>query len=240
MSDELFDVVFFGILQAGKDKETVMHNMATLFKTDASKLAPYFAGGRKVIKGKLNVATAEKYKAALENVGLNITIEPCQGNAETAANQTSASPEKTKEPDKKPQNKAETAATQDATTNSNTGAPDTGNLTVAPLGTDVIDNPSPVVAQKIEDISDISMAETGADVLENPVTVTAQKIDDISDISMAEVGTDVLDHPTEVIAQKIEDISGISLAEAGSDLIANPKPAKKADIPDTSELSLDD
>ena len=46
MSEELFDVVFFGILQPGKDKETVMQNMAALFKTDAAKLTPYFAGGR--------------------------------------------------------------------------------------------------------------------------------------------------------------------------------------------------
>jgi cell wall-associated NlpC family hydrolase len=236
MSNELFDVVFFGILQAGKDKETVMQNMAALFKTDASKLAPYFAGGRKVIKGKLNVATAEKYKAALENVGLNITIEPCQDSASTAAPvQPEASPEKAKDKsgerpqDKKSQDQSAVVVT-----------PDTGDLTVAPLGTDVIENPSPVVAQKIEDINNISMAETGADVLESPVTVTAQKIDDISDISMAEVGTDVLDHPVEVVAQKIGDISDISLAEVGSDLIANPKPAKKADIPDTSELSLDD
>ena len=38
MSDEQFDVVFFGILQAGKDKEMVMQNMAKLFKTDANKL----------------------------------------------------------------------------------------------------------------------------------------------------------------------------------------------------------
>ena len=36
MSEELFDVVFFGILQAGKDKETVIQNMAAVFKTDAS------------------------------------------------------------------------------------------------------------------------------------------------------------------------------------------------------------
>ena len=45
MSEQLFDVVFFGILQTGKDKDTVMQNMAKIFKTDAAKLAPYFSGG---------------------------------------------------------------------------------------------------------------------------------------------------------------------------------------------------
>jgi len=220
MSEELFDVVFFGILQAGKDKETVMQNMATLFKTDAGKLAPYFAGGRKVIKGKINAAAAEKYRVALENVGLNIKIEAC---AATGTGEPAATTGKT-DPEKPP----------------STTSIDTTGLTVAAIGSDVIENPTPVPAQKIDDISDISMAEVGADVIENPVEVPAQKIDDISDISMAEVGSDVLDHPAEVIPQKIDDISDISLAEAGADLIENPQPVKKAKIPDVSELSLND
>ncbi len=210
MSEELFDVVFFGILQAGKDKETVMQNMATLFKTDVSKLAPYFSGGRKVIKGKINAAAAEKYRAALENVGLTIRLEPCEAPAA-----------------------AKTEQNDEAKI-------DTSGLTMADAGSDVIENPVAVPAQKIDDISDISMAEAGADVIENPVEVSAQKIDDISDISMAEAGSDVLDHPPEVVPQKIDDISDISLAEAGADLIENPQAVEKAKIPDTSELSLDD
>jgi len=216
MSEELFDVVFFGILQTGKDKETVMQNMAALFKTDASKLTPYFSGGRKVIKGKINAAAAEKYRAALENIGLTIKIEPCESAAATGG---------------EPEDSASTPATAKI---------DITGLTVAALGSDVIENPVPVPAQKIEDISDISMAEAGVDVIDSPLEVPAQKIDDISDISMAEVGSDVLDHPPEVVPQKIDDISGISLAEAGADLIENPPPVEKAKIPDTSELSLDD
>lgn len=219
MSEELFDVVFFGILQAGKDKETVMQNMAALFKTDASKLAPYFAGGRKVIKGKVNADTAEKYRAALENVGLTIKIEACEAAAEN------------KDSDGTPAAKTET---------SDETKIDTAGLSVAAVGSNVIENPVEAPAQKIDDISNISMAEAGADVIENPIEVPAQKIDDISDISIAEVGSDVLEHPAEVVPQKIEDISDISLAEAGADLIENPQPAEKAKIPDTSELSLDD
>ena len=227
MSEELFDVVFFGILQAGKDKETVMQNMAALFKTDASKLAPYFAGGRKVIKGKINAAAAEKYRAALENVGLTIKIEACAAG-EPAATKTTG-----KADSEQPASTAKAEQDDEAKI-------DTSGLTVAAAGSDVIENPVPVPAQKIDDISDISMAEVGVDVIENPVEVPAQKIDDISDISIAEVGSDVLDHPTQVVPQKIDDISGISLAEAGADLIENPQPVKKAKIPDVSELSLND
>ncbi len=93
MSNELFDVVFFGILQPGKDKETAMQNMAKLFKTEPAKLAPYFAGGRKVIKGKISASAAEKYRGALENVGLVIKIEECELPANSSASE--AEPEGT-------------------------------------------------------------------------------------------------------------------------------------------------
>ncbi len=222
MSEELFDVVFFGILQAGKDKETAIQNMAALFKTDASKLVPFFAGGRKVIKGKINAAAAEKYKSALENVGLVITVEPVA----TAHSDT---------PTKAPADT--TAAGNDQTSNSDI---DTGDMTVAPVGADVLEHPVEVPAQKIEDISSITMAEPGADVIEHPVEVTPQKIEDISSITMAEPGADVLEHPPEEVPQKIDDISDLSLAEAGVDIIENPKPKETAKIPDISELSLDE
>ena len=203
MSDQLFDVVFFGILQTGKNKEAAMQNMASLFKTDAEKLASYFAGGRKVIKAKVNASAAKKYKAALENIGLVITIEACDTGQENVPT-------------------------------------DTGNLSIAAVGADVIEHPTEKPVQKIDDISSITMAEPGADVIENPVEIPAQKIDDISDITMAEVGSDVLEEPQEVVAQKIDDLSDLSLAEAGVDLIENPKAKEKAKIPDTSELSLDE
>ncbi|MCK4675359.1 MAG: hypothetical protein KAT61_05550 [Gammaproteobacteria bacterium] len=224
MSEELFDVVFFGILQSGKDKEIVMQNMATLFKTDASKLAAYFSGGRKVIKGKINAETAGKYRAALENVGLVIKVEPCDIAQNTEQSETQQGPEKTAK-----------GSTQSDNTKANTG-----NITIAPVGANVTENPVAVPAQKIADISDVTMAAAGANIIENPVTIATQKIEDISGITMAEAGSNVLEHPVEVIAQKIDELSNISLAEAGADIIENPKTKEKADIPDTSELSLDD
>lgn len=224
MSEELLDVVFFGILQAGKDKETAMQNMAKLFKTEPQKLAPYFAGGRKVIKGKINAATAEKYKSALENVGLVIKLEPSQ-EGEPAAGQTA--------------NKASGSTAKAAAAKRTADAIDISGLTLAEVGADVLEHHVEVPPQKIDDISELSVAEAGADVLEHPVEVTPQKIDDISDLTMAEAGTDVLDHPREVIPQKIDEITDVSLAEPGADIIENPKPKARAPIPDTSELSID-
>ncbi|MBL4712547.1 MAG: hypothetical protein JKX75_08650 [Gammaproteobacteria bacterium] len=221
MNHPLFDVVFFGILQPGKNKETVMQNMAKLFKTDAKKLAPYFAGGRKVIKGKINATAAEKYQAALENVGLVIKLEACEI---TEKEPTASAPTNVQE--------------SSTTTNDATGA--TSGMTIAAAGADIIENPIIIAAQKIDDISAISMANAGADVLENPVKIPAQEIEDISDITLADVGSNVLEHPQKIVAQKIEDISDISLAEAGSDLVENPVAVANASVADTSELSLDE
>ena len=179
MSEQLFDVVFFGILQAGKDKETVMQNMATMFKTDASKLTPYFAGGRKVIKAKINAEAAEKYQATLENIGLVIKVEPCdmaQDSATLAKETSSQTSTQTK------------TDTQQADTQA-----DTGNLSIAPVGADVIENPAPIAAQVIADISNLSMAEVGSDILEHPAEVVVQKIADISELSLAETDDDSSD-----------------------------------------------
>lgn len=218
MSEELFDVVFFGILQPGRDKNTVMQNMAKLFYMDIEKLAPYFSGDRRVIKRNINAAKAKIYREALENVGLVIKIERCQ----PASNQSVA----------------DKAATQTETKTSANSEYDTGGFTLAPTGTDVLQNPVRVAAQPIEDISFLSMAEPGANIIENPVPVATQHIDDISDITMAEVGSNILEYPVTITARKIDDISDISMAETGADLVADPAPEVKANIPDFSALSL--
>ena len=172
MSEPIFDIAFYGIIQPGMDKEAAINNMAQLFKTTPEKVRPFFAGGRKVIKSKVSEQTAIKYKAALEKAGLAIKIE----------------------------------------------------------------------AQSLADIdvSNLSAAPVGADVLENPPVVEAQPIGDISDITMAEVGADVLENPPVVEAQPIDDISGITVAEPGADIIENPEPEEKAPLPDTSDLSVKD
>ena len=211
MSEPLFNIVFFGILQPGKDKDVVMQNMAKLFKTEPAKLTPFFAGGRKVIKSNVDELVAEKYRVTLEKIGLVIKIEDAAQQEQTAPAPAQSS-------------------------NSDT---ETDGASIAAVGADLVENPVEVVPQEIGDISNISMAEAGADVIENPVAVTPQEIDDISAISMAEVGADVIENPVPVTPQVIDDISDISMAEAGADIIENPKEKEKAPIPDISELSLE-
>ncbi len=215
MSEPLFNIVFYGIIQPDRDRDTALQNMATLFKTEPAKLAPYFEGGRKVIKAKVGELVAEKYRVALENIGLVIKIENLADEAATAEPQALASSDS-----------AETVQI------------DISGISLAEVGADIIEHPVEAAPQTIEDISDISMAEVGATVIEHPVEVTPQTIEDISDISMAEVGATVIEHPVEVAPQAIEDISDISMAEAGADIVENPKEKEKAPEPDISGLSL--
>ena len=196
MSEPLFDIVTFGLIQPGKDRNEVAENMARLFKTTPEKLKPYFAGGRKVIKSNVDELGAQKYQVALEKAGLVIKIE-----------------EATEAPAAKPAQQASDKQ------------PDTGGITMAEVGSDVLkENERTVVEpQPIGDISDIDMAEVGADVLtedERPVVEPAP-IGDISDIDMAEVGADVLneDERTVVEAVPIGDISDIDMAEVGADVL---------------------
>ena len=212
MSGPTFDIAFYGIIQTGKDKEAVIRNMAALFKTTPEKVRPFFAGGRKVIKSGVDGQTAEKYRAALDNVGLVIKIEARATAAQNSADRSSAA---------------------------GTGDSDTA-ISVAPVGSDVLENPPVVEAQPIGDISTVTMAEVGADVLENPPEVVPQPIGDISSITMAEVGADVLENSPEVVPQPIGDISHITMAEAGADMLENPPAKNKAPAPDTSALSLSD
>jgi hypothetical protein len=199
MSEPIFDIAFYGIIQPGMDKEAAINNMAQLFKTTPEKVRPFFAGGRKVIKSKVNEQTAIKYKASLEKAGLAIKIE-AQSLADI----------------------------------------DVSNLSAAPVGADVLENPPVVEPQAIGDISDITLAEVGADVLENPPVVEPQAIGDFSDITLAEAGADVLENPPVVEAQPIGDFSDITMAEAGVDIIENPEPKETVPIPDTNDLSVKD
>ena len=181
MSEPIFDITFYGIIKPGMDKEVVIKQMAQLFKTTPEKIRPFFAGGRKVIKSRVNELTANKYRAALENAGLVIKLE------------------------------AQSSADIDIT-----------DFSVAPVGADVLANPTVVEPQTIDDISDITIAEVGADVLENPPEVKPQPIGDISAITMAEVGADVLENPAVVEPQPISEISDITIAEVGADILENP------------------
>jgi len=186
----------------------VIENMASLFKTTPDKVRPFFAGGRKVIKSRVNALTAEKYLAALQNVGLVIKLEASETETET---QESAATEYNdggislapvgadvleNPPEAEPQPIA-----------------DISDITLAETGVDVLESPPVVDSLPIGDISDITLAEAGANVLENPPEVEPQPIGDISDITLAEVGADVIEHPKPKQTAPVPDTSELSVED---------------------------
>jgi hypothetical protein len=249
MSEPLYNIVFHGTIQPGKDKKSVIVAMAGMFKTEPAKVLPYFSGDRRVIKPNLNKATVLKYKAALEKIGLVIKIEKAGADAEPNAIPAKTEPTKAglaKKAKQKPKagsdnSKPLTAAKAKARAKAEAiGAQiSTNGISMAEVGADVIEHPVEVTPKAIGDISDISVSEVGVDLIENPVEVTPQAIGDISDISVADVGADIIENPVEVTPQPIGDISNISMAEVGADVIKNPKPKEVEPLPDISELTLE-
>ena len=69
MADPLFKVVFSGELMPGFTLDNVKSYLATLFKTDLSKIDSLFTGKPVVLKRELKEAEADKYVAVLRNAG---------------------------------------------------------------------------------------------------------------------------------------------------------------------------
>jgi hypothetical protein len=199
MSEPIFDISFYGIIQPGMDKEVVIKKMAQLFKTTPEKVRPFFTGGRKVIKSRVNEPTAKKYRTALENAGLVVKLE-AQSSADIDIADISVAP-----------------AGADVLANPPVVEPqaigDISDITMAEVGADVLENPPVVEPQAIGDISDITMAEVGADVLENPAEVVPQPISDISGITIAEAGVDLIENPKPKEKAPVPDTSELSVKE---------------------------
>lgn len=170
MSEPLFNIVFFGIVQTGKDRETAIENMAKLFHTDIARIKPYFGGGRKVIKANVDTLTAEKYITVLENAGLVVKQEKVDDN--TDHNHAKAS--------------ANSGNTDHVVQNDTATITPTTGVSLAPPGVDIIENPAPVTPQKIADFSSITMANAGVDIIEHPKEKPAAPIADFSELTLAE------------------------------------------------------
>jgi len=151
MSD--YEIVFSGELQPGFNREQVCANLCQLFKTDEARIKPLFSGRRTVLKKGLDLATAEKYRAALERTGAWVElVNP------DAAPVTEVIP-------------AKSLAPRDnyMAAFSHINAPD---LDIAPLGSRLLDKQNTVAAPEV-DLSQLSLAPLGSNMgeLKNEKTV---------------------------------------------------------------------
>jgi hypothetical protein len=71
---ETYSVVMTGEVIEGFDLESVQEAFAKLFKLSQEKVQGYFAGKPKVLKKAVDHATASKYKARMEKVGVSVEL----------------------------------------------------------------------------------------------------------------------------------------------------------------------
>ncbi|NOX42169.1 MAG: DUF2628 domain-containing protein [Gammaproteobacteria bacterium] len=78
MAQALYKVVVSGELAEDRDSDTVVQNLASLFKCSTDKAAGLVAGKPTKLKKEMSHDTAIKYRARLEKVGVKCSIEPAQ------------------------------------------------------------------------------------------------------------------------------------------------------------------
>ncbi len=85
MSGSRYDVVFTGEIRDNLDPAEVTDNFARLFKISAEKANQYLNAGRVVLKSGVEAQTAEKYRAALAEVGLVVSLEAQEADSKKPA-----------------------------------------------------------------------------------------------------------------------------------------------------------
>lgn len=76
MSTFYFDLYYAGELREGFSEAEVRRELATLFKTDAERIARYFSGHAEVIKLKVAEVTVPRYQAAMKEIGATLIVVP--------------------------------------------------------------------------------------------------------------------------------------------------------------------
>lgn len=69
MSDIKWDVYLLGETQLGVERSTLVRNLATLFKKDVPVIEKMLRKPRSLLKSDVDLATAKKYKAAIDKAG---------------------------------------------------------------------------------------------------------------------------------------------------------------------------
>lgn len=69
MSDAKWDIYLLGETQLGVERSTLVRNLATLFKKDVPVIEKMLRKSRSLLKANVDLATAKKYKAAIDKAG---------------------------------------------------------------------------------------------------------------------------------------------------------------------------
>ena len=170
MSDELFEVAFFGQIRVGENSEDVKARVGKMFSADEAKIAQLFSGNRIVIKKNVDQQTAAKYQTALNRAGAECEVKSMSPPSAVAVAAPVPQP-------------AETSAVSAPVPNP-VSEVDYGDIAPPPKT-----DPLGITSDEIEDLS-VSIAPVGSSLQDEIKHVEAPQID-ISEFEVAPVGADL-------------------------------------------------
>lgn len=223
---ETYNIYFAGDIADGESMEDVRRRVGALFNARDATLDKLFSGRTQLIKRNCSHDEALKYQAAMQRAGALATITPTDTQTDTPAPAADTAPEKG--------GAGLAPAAAAATRNS----PDTGALSLAPAGTDVLlPAERRELTQRNMDLSGLSVAPAG-ERLEAPAAA-APPPPDTSHLSAAAIG-DALPTLAAATPPPPPDTSALSLADADSDLLEERyRDRETAQPPRTDHLSVE-
>lgn len=197
MSEELYEVVFYGEIVEGAELDQVKAKVAAMFKADAAKLAQLFSGKRVVIKKNIDQATAKKYQSALQNAGAQCEVKSLADAAVASPTEAAAAPVAAPAATPAPAQTAAPAASRVPVDSNAPAAPKTD-----PLG---------ISANDISDLG-ASILPPGSDMQDETNTAAAPEVD-LSGLDLAPPGSDLGELKKDE-AVEIPDTSNLSIVDS--------------------------
>lgn len=209
MSEQHFELAFYGKLVEGADLQQTKEQVAQLFKAGVEQVERMFTGNRVVIRNKLDEDTAKKYLIALKKRGADCQIE-IMGQPGVAV-------------------------TFDAPVASPPPAADTSTYSPPPAeaASQSRSPETPAAAVKKTASAKPGMSVTGLPIVGERV----DDILSATHFDLAPVGTRMEDEKPEVHAD-LHALDNVTLAPPGSVLVEK-KEQPPVSVPDTSHLSLE-
>lgn len=200
MSEQQYEIVFYGNLVEGFSEQDTQKHIAQLFKTSVDQVTRMFTGNRVVIRNKLDRDTAQKYILAMRKRGAECQIEAMGApgvkvdlnEVNEVASPASVSPASTPAP-------APTAPTQAAAPNPR--SQEVASKSGLQLAGDKVD--------EILSHSHFDLADVGERLSEEHEDVVLD-LPQLDDISIAPVGSTIADKKDD-IPVSIPDTSHLSL-----------------------------
>ena len=185
---ELYNVVFQGRIRPEFELSQVKENVGKMFGASGDKLNMMFSGKAVMIKKEADRPTAEKYVQALHKAGAVAQVRTVTGEVVefTAVQQQAPSPSRANASSSKRRVKstknltmAEVGAQLAPTRDFTEAEFDLSGMTMAPVGTTVLDAEPPPPSPQL-DLSSLSMAEAGERILDPaapPAETKGQKLE---------------------------------------------------------------